>query len=124
VLSHLDLTSAVSTAQAPRQAGSGRHACPFVPSASSYTAPPPAPSPVVVFRSTLESPKSPPNPPYEIQLVTPMILVYPSSLFWAIFSLILVMFGWYMLVLVVAIVFNTSKLTHKKLTPMTGTIFF
>jgi hypothetical protein len=27
------------------------------------------------------------------------------------------MFGWYMLVLVVVVVFNTSKLTHKKLTP-------
>jgi hypothetical protein len=26
------------------------------------------------------------------------------------------MFGWYMLVLVVVVVFNTSKLTHKKLT--------
>jgi hypothetical protein len=28
-----------------------------------------------------------------------------------------VMFGWYRLVLVVVVVFNTSKLTHKKLTP-------
>jgi hypothetical protein len=27
------------------------------------------------------------------------------------------MFGWYRLVLVVVVVFNTSKLTHKKLTP-------
>jgi hypothetical protein len=32
-------------------------------------------------------------------------------------SLILAMFGWYRLVLVVVVVFNTSKLTHKKLTP-------
>jgi hypothetical protein len=32
-------------------------------------------------------------------------------------QLIMAMFGWYMLVLVVMVVFNTSKLTHKKLTP-------
>jgi hypothetical protein len=30
---------------------------------------------------------------------------------------ILAMFGWYRLVLVVVVVFSTSKLTHKKLTP-------
>jgi hypothetical protein len=30
---------------------------------------------------------------------------------------ILAMFGWYRLVLVVVVVFNTSKSTHKKLTP-------
>jgi hypothetical protein len=28
------------------------------------------------------------------------------------------MFGWYRLVLVVVVVFNNSKLTHKKLTPL------
>jgi hypothetical protein len=33
------------------------------------------------------------------------------------FILAKAMFGWYRLVLVVVVVFNTSKLTHKKLTP-------
>jgi hypothetical protein len=32
-------------------------------------------------------------------------------------GLIMAMFGWYRVVLVVVVVFNTSKLTHKKLTP-------
>jgi hypothetical protein len=31
----------------------------------------------------------------------------------AMFGVALAMFGWYMLVLVVVVVFNTSKLTHK-----------
>jgi hypothetical protein len=38
-------------------------------------------------------------------------------IFWGYIYHILAMFGWYRLVLVVVVVFSTSKLTHKKLTP-------
>jgi hypothetical protein len=42
--------------------------------------------------------------------------------FWRVYSVVefgtLAMFGWYRLVVVVVVIFNTSKLTHKKLTPL------
>jgi hypothetical protein len=48
---------------------------------------------------------------------TDIVLVHPVSWSTAQYRCTMAMFGWYRLVLVVVVVFNTSKLTHKKLTP-------
>jgi hypothetical protein len=45
------------------------------------------------------------------------MIIYFCRLVLLNFEMIVAMFGWYRLVVVVVVVFNTSKLTHKKLTP-------